>query len=397
MRVRVCLSFLFGLLGMGLSPTLSQAQDAPPIQQWIDEAIQAGGGVVTIPEGTHVLPKGLLIKDAKKLAIRGMHKERCILKLPPLAYAECAAATPAGSASLPVKNARGWTPDMRLHLKAEGEMEAFTKKPRPYVLAILAAMKDGVFELKEPLRFPIPAGTVIRHKDAPNLIEIRGTCDTIEIANLTLDGGRMEADPPVQGHAQLCTLFASGAYSYETGPKGPKPKDIVVRDCLIQNVFGRGVAFYSAEKPVVERCSFRDGTDEAVDFDHFTTGGIARGNQIIRHRIAFELNDVNDCDVEGNEARDCAVGVNLWRWCKQPELNTGNIIRNNLFQNLTGNGLQIGKGTARNVFEDNDIENCARNGISLSGTGQILKRNRIREVKMKPIAVNEGEHQIDPP
>lgn len=57
--------------------------EAPPIQQWIDEAIRAGGGVVTIPEGEHVLPKGLVIRDAKKLALRGMNKEKCVLKLAP--------------------------------------------------------------------------------------------------------------------------------------------------------------------------------------------------------------------------------------------------------------------------------------------------------------------------
>ena len=62
------------------------AAEPAPIQQWIDEAIKAGGGVVTIPEGVHVLPHGLLIKNAKKLALRGIDKERCILKLPPLAW-----------------------------------------------------------------------------------------------------------------------------------------------------------------------------------------------------------------------------------------------------------------------------------------------------------------------
>ena len=75
-------------------PAAAQA----PIQKWIDEAIKAGGGVVTIPPGEHILPQGLLIKDAKKLALRGLEREQCVLKLPPLAYAESAEATAAGSA-----------------------------------------------------------------------------------------------------------------------------------------------------------------------------------------------------------------------------------------------------------------------------------------------------------
>lgn len=385
---------LFLLLSL-LATGFISAQDPAPIQQWIDEAIKAGGGVVAIPEGVHVLPQGLMIKDAKKLAIRGTDKERCILKLPPLAYAECATATAKGATVLPVRNSRGWKPGMRLHLEADGEPDSFTKKPRPYVLAWIQEVKADQLLLKQPLGFSIPEGTVIRHEDAPNLIEVRGASETIEIANLTLDGGRTESDPPVQGHAQLCTVFASGTYRYEEGPKGPKPKDIVIRDCLIQNVFGRGVAFYSVEKSSVERCSFRDGADEAIDFDHFTTGSTARGNQITRCRIAFELNDASDCVVEGNEARDCSIGVNLWRWCKQPGLNTGNLIRNNSFRNVTGNGFQIGKGTEKNRFENNEIEGAGRNGISLSGSSQVLKGNQITNAKLKPVVVNEGEHQIE--
>lgn len=60
---------------------LSTQAEELPLQKWIDEAIKAGGGVVTIPEGTHELPAGLVLSDAKKLALRGTDKERCILKL----------------------------------------------------------------------------------------------------------------------------------------------------------------------------------------------------------------------------------------------------------------------------------------------------------------------------
>lgn len=64
----------------GLSAALHAA---PPLQQWIDEAIQAGGGVVTVPPGEHVLERGLVIRAAKKLALRGMDKEACVLRLAP--------------------------------------------------------------------------------------------------------------------------------------------------------------------------------------------------------------------------------------------------------------------------------------------------------------------------
>ncbi|MES2595460.1 MAG: right-handed parallel beta-helix repeat-containing protein [Verrucomicrobiota bacterium] len=367
-----------------------------PLQQWIDEAIKAGGGVVSVPPGEHELPLGLLIKDAKKLALRGLEKERCILKLPRLAYAECAGAAVKGAAEIPVRAARGWKAGMRLHIEADGELDSFTKKPKPFVIAHIREVKEGVLMLKEALVFPVPEGAVIRDADAPNLIEIRGACEDLEIANLTLDGGRTADDSPVQGHAQLCAVFASGAYDYEKGPTGPKPKGVVVRDCIIQNCFGRGVAFYSVEKPEVLRCSFRDGCDEAVDFDHFTTGGKAIGNQIARCRIAFEMNDVNECLVEGNEARDCSIGVSLWRWCKQPGLNEANVIRNNSFVNTTGNAFQIGTGTARNLFEANEVDGAGRNGFSLSGSAQVLRGNVVRGAKLKEIVTNEGEHDIQP-
>jgi hypothetical protein len=369
--------------------------EAPPVQQWIDEALQHGGGVVTIPPGVHVLEKGLLLKDAKKLALRGMDKEQCVLKLPPLAYAEAAADIPAGAAELPVRAARHWQPGMRLHIEADGAIDSFTKKPKPYVLAVIQEVKPDRFILKAPLEFPIPVASVIRHEDAPNLIEIRGACEEIEIANLTLDGGRIEGDPPVRGHAQLCGVFAAGAYSYEKGPTGPKPKGITVRDCIVQNFFGRGVAFYSVEAAAVERCSFRDIADEAIDFDHFVTNSSARGNHIIRCRVAFELNDANTTLIVGNEVRDSGLGLNLWRWCKQPGLNEGNVIRDNLFEEIAGNAMQIGAGTARNVIEGNEIVGAGRNGISLAGEAQVVRGNVIREVALKPLHISGSNHQID--
>lgn len=390
MRILTLLTLLGCCTGW---PVLGQA----PLQQWIDEAIKAGGGVVSVPPGEHVLPAGLVIKDAKKLALRGLEKEGCVLKLPPLAYAECDAAAAKGDGAIQVRASRGWKAGMRLHIEADGAPDSFTKKPKPYILALIKEVQEGRLVLQQPLAFAVPLGTIIRHEDAPNLIEIRGACETLEIANLTLDGGRTDADPVVQGHAQLCAVFASGAYNYETGPTGPKPKDIVIRDCIIQNCFGRGAAFYSVEKPVVERCSFRDGCDEAVDFDHFTVGGRALGNQIARCRIAFEMNDVNDCLVAGNEVRECGLGVSLWRWCKQPGLNAGNVVNNNSFVSITGNAFQIGMGTTKNRFEGNEIDGAGRNGFSLSGSAQVLRANVVRGAKLKAIVINEGEHDIQPP
>ncbi len=66
------------LLLFGLS---LHAQEAPPLQDWIQEAIKAGGGVVTVPDGVHTLAEPLVIENAKKLALRGMGREGCVLRL----------------------------------------------------------------------------------------------------------------------------------------------------------------------------------------------------------------------------------------------------------------------------------------------------------------------------
>lgn len=58
-----------------------RAQDAPPLQEWITEAIRAGGGVVTVPDGEHVFTETLVIENAKKLALRGMGREGCVLRM----------------------------------------------------------------------------------------------------------------------------------------------------------------------------------------------------------------------------------------------------------------------------------------------------------------------------
>jgi Right handed beta helix region len=281
-----------------------------------------------------------------------------------------------------------------LHIEADGEIDSFTKKPKPYVLAVVKAIEGNTILLKQPLKFPVPAKAFIRHADAPNLIEVRGASEGVRIEKLTLDGGRIDADPPVRGHAQLCGVFAAGPYSYEKGPTGPRVKDIAVARCIIRNCHGRGVALYSAEAPTVEDCTIMDTTDEAIDLDHFTIKAVVRHNHIARSLIGVELNDANDCIVSANEFRHCKTGINLWRWCKQPGLNEGNRIENNLFEDTAGNAIQIATGTARNSVIENEIIRSGRNGITLAGAGQIVKGNTISASKLKDLAINEGEHAI---
>ena len=369
--------------------------DERPIQAAIDKAIKAGGGTILVESGTYEIKHGLVIKDAKRVALRGVDAESVILKLPPLSFAESSSDSAVGATEIAVSRVQGITPGMLLHLEAPGELDSFTKKPKPFVLATVKAIQNNSIALTEPLKFAIPAQTMIRDEHAPNLIEVRGASEDVLIEKLSLHGGRAAADPEIRGHAQLCAVFAAGPYDYTKGRTGAPVKGLMVRRCIIQHCFGRGVALYSVEDSFVENCSIHDTLDEAVDLDHFTAKCAVQNNRIARCNVGVELNDANDCFVEGNEMLACKTGINLWRWCKQEDINRRNVIYRNRFQDTEGNGIQIGKDTRENRIEENEIDTAGRNGISLSGDAQRLVKNMIRGAKMKPIAVNEGTHRIE--
>ncbi len=234
----------FALLALAFCPLMHG--EAPPLQQWIDEAIQAGGGIVTVPEGTHVLDQGLILNKAKKLALRGVNKERCILKL----------RTPTG--------------------------------------------------LAQP----------------SHLITITGSCETLEIANLTLDGA-------LENQGQVTELILVDGM---TAPSNAPFKDITLRDCLLQNFSGSGVLIHRTEGGVVERCSFRDGGTQAVGFWNFSKGCVARGNRITRVSKAFDLLNSSTCLIEGNEVGKCEIGVSILNEHPASDKER-HIIRNNGFSN----------------------------------------------------------------
>ncbi|WP_395746035.1 right-handed parallel beta-helix repeat-containing protein [Prosthecobacter sp.] len=383
---------LLVLLSAPLQPALALPE--AELQRYIDEAIKAGGGEVVIPPGTHIIEHGLMVKDAKKLRIIGLDAEETVLKLPPVAYAVSSGATAAGAPSIPVKSQRGFKPGMRLKIEADGELDTFTKRPRPYHNARVKSVGPRSIELDAPLKFAVPPDTMIRHEDAPNLIEIRGASEEVRIEKLIFDGGRVEGDPPVRGHAQLCAIFASGKYDYEKGPTGPKVKKLSISRCFIQNCHGRGVALYSVEAAEIDDCTIRDTSDEAIDFDHFTVKSVATHNHITRCLTGVELNDATDCLVAGNEFRGCTTGINLWRWCEQPGLNEGNLIMQNVFEHTFGNAVQIATGTKGNIVAQNEINASGKNGIIISGEAQVIKANKITASGMKPLVVQEGKHHI---
>jgi hypothetical protein len=376
------------LLAVLAVPAAAQETKAPVLdfQKFVNEAIAAGKGEVIIPPGTWVLEKGLFLKDAKDITIAGLDREACILKLPPVAYAECAQDTAAGGAEVSVVRLQNMKPGMKLRIEAPGAVDSFTKKPTNYHLANVKAVEKDKLLLEEPLKFAVPAKTTIRDADAANLFEIRGASENVTIRNLTLDGGRTAGDPVIHGHAELTGVHVAGPYTYEKGPTGPRVKGITLDNCIIQNCFGRGVSFYSVENSTITRCTFMDISDEAINLDHFSENCVAKHNHVTRARISVEMNDAIACTVEANEVRDCGIGVNLWRWCKQENgINERNKIVNNLFTGMEGNAVQLGKGTKDNEVTRNEIVNPGKNGISLNGTTQKVEGNQISGAKGKAV------------
>ena len=71
-------SALLVLLFAALQP--AQALPEAELQQYLDEAVKAGGGEVVIPPGVHLIERGLMVKDAKKLRIIGFETEETVLK-----------------------------------------------------------------------------------------------------------------------------------------------------------------------------------------------------------------------------------------------------------------------------------------------------------------------------
>lgn len=228
------------LLLFGLS---LHAQEAPPLQDWIQEAIKAGGGVVTVPDGVHTLAEPLVIENAKKLALRGMGREGCVLRL-----------------------------------------------ARP----------------------------------GPAILEIRGDCETVELAGLTLQGGGIR----VEGG-----------------------KHIQVRDSLFESTGGPGVEFLGTTESGVQRCSFRDGAGPALRAGPGAQKIELLGNPIARCGVGIELDQATDCVVAGNEIHGGQIAVRVVAGKTAPK----HRLLNNGFYGLAGEAVVLQPPTTEVEQAGNEI------------------------------------------
>ena len=108
----------------------------------------------------------------------------------------------------------------------------------------------------------------------------------------------------------------------------------------------------------------------------------------------MELNDANDSLVRSNRFDSCDSGINLWRWCHQPELNVRNQILSNQFLNTRGSALLIRSNTASNVISGNIINGCGAAGILLDGSKQTLAGNTISGAAKEGILVSGSDCEV---
>ncbi len=285
-----------------LLATTASALTSTELQQFIDEAIKAGGGEVVIPPGRHIIERTLIIKDAKKLRVAGLDAETTILTT------------------------------------AAPEID---------------------------------------------LIEIRGTSTDISIEKLTLDGGRT-------------AVLVQGAYSEKDTASAASISGLTITRCFIQHSHGHGIAFHTVASSHITGCTILDTQLAAISFDLATRLCSAHHNYLTRSPTGIQLTDTSDCRIEQNDLLACTTGISLQRYHLKSGLPQNNLLTANQIDNTTGNAVELGIGTAKNTISANIITHTAKNGITLSGTGQILKANQITDSKLKDISIQEGQHAISP-
>jgi hypothetical protein len=268
-----------------------QALTPEELQGFIHEASKAGGGEVVIPPGTHILPQGLLMENAAKVRLIGLDAETCILKLPPVAYAELAENASAEADRLVLGKQRGLVKGMKLILPAEGDDQFIEIK----------SIESGVVVLVSPLKSALPAKTWLKAQ-AGSLLTLRGNCEGLSIEKLTLDGGRTPADPTFAESGDNGLVQASGT-------EKARLNRIALSRCIVQNTHGSGVIWKAVEGSIIEDCTFMDIAGPAIVLGPLTRKCLVRHNLFSRALKCVLLLEAAECEMTANERHDCVSGL----------------------------------------------------------------------------------------
>jgi len=369
-------------VSQGGSGEISGADDGP-LRAAIARAA-GGGDEIVIEPGVYHIGQSIRLDGVKHLTIRGQGE--VTLQLAPALVTELTAPAAVGATSLRLRSPDGLHVGLRLRVMAPGEIVAVSGRPKPSFETDVIAVDGATVQLKEPLLYPAPEGAFVVNERDLNLFTIEGDSEDITLENLNLDGALLPDGLRVAPHHTRCGVWIQGRYDYTTGPSGPKPRRITLRNCRIRNFHGRGIAIYSADDCVVENCVIENVLDEGINIDHFAERCRVAGNVIRRAKVGIELNDVNDSVVERNVIANCHLGIRVWRYCKLEELNLRNEILVNRFSDIQGTALEFQSGTSANIARRNVLVVEDGSGATLetqfrdAGSGNVMEENRL-EIK----------------
>jgi hypothetical protein len=174
------------LLLFAVSPALALTE--AEIQRFIDDAIKAGGGEVAIPPGVHLIERGLMVKDAKKLRIIGLDAEASVLRAAPKAV------------SLLVL--QGACEEVRIEkLTFDGGQDAVSESAEPDLMNRLSKVRVGRCFFQDQRR-----SAVLLPKASVEMLEIEG-CTFRDIAGKAVVFGERAAGCSItHNHLTRCLV-----------------------------------------------------------------------------------------------------------------------------------------------------------------------------------------------
>jgi len=341
-------------------------KDEKPVVEALASAGKAGGTIVIQP-GTYLIRS--VIRLRSNVVIEGTPET--ILRLPSPTLTTGAAEK--GGRLLAVGSAAEMAAGTTVEVCPPGSKTHFPKDGEQPLRVKVAAVEGSTLRLAEPLPRAVPAKSRVGY--ANNVFFVGGSERNIVLRNLILDGGRAKG-VAMPGHTHRCALLAHGIWGYKEGPTAPPIENLQVLDCAIRHCYGRAVAMYSVVRARIEGCRIEGIADEAIDFDHFCTHGVAARNTVSDSVTGVTINDGSYCIVEHNRFTRCGVGVTIWWWhmCPQKDIDVENKIRHNTIVAPKRAGISIGKRCFRNEVTGNTVEG----GIRVAERDNVVKDNVLR-------------------
>lgn len=227
-------------------------------------------------------------------------------------------------------------------------------------------IKDGVIHLQRPVHFmphiknDIKPGSIVMEE--VNFFRVRRS------PNFTLQGiafdGRQRGG--TRTHTTYCGVYATGNYkSHERATT----HGLTIRNCSFKNLKGRGTVFYGMDEVLIEGNYYENIRAQAIEIDHFSSGHI-KGNVVNGAEVGVMVNDAYESIVEGNVLTHCSHGVRFLEVYKDEWVNSGNIIRDNIFGPGTRAGVFFfNEGMTDNVITGNFFEGVVDKFRVVNGEG----------------------------